>query len=267
MNYWRMSFRCGNHGYEMWEKCLELGVAGITYFPIVSTDLSKYKHPQEIAGWDKLKSTQKSSIKRFRFEFKKGDIIFTKKGNEIVGKGIITGNYKYTKKTSLVCPNNKIPWNHQIEVKWDEGFIPIKIQVGSQQHTVALLKQAEVKLILTAQKKSKVSDSDRDYFEGGGNRKEITFRKRNRALIEAKKSNSDGSCEICSFNYQEFYHKITKNYLEAHHLNPIHKRKHSEKTKLEEIALVCSNCHRIIHTEEPPIELDRMRKRLNKKKL
>jgi hypothetical protein len=41
MTVWRMSFRVGNQGYEMWPECLRLGAAGITYIPLAKTDPSR----------------------------------------------------------------------------------------------------------------------------------------------------------------------------------------------------------------------------------
>ena len=54
MKFWRMSFRAGNHGYEMWPHCLRLGVAAITYRPLATTDLSKYAKGEPKNFWDEL---------------------------------------------------------------------------------------------------------------------------------------------------------------------------------------------------------------------
>ncbi len=32
MNYWRMAFRIGDRGYEMWQDCYNRGIAAIGYY-------------------------------------------------------------------------------------------------------------------------------------------------------------------------------------------------------------------------------------------
>ena len=57
-------------------------------------------------------------------------------------------------------------------------------------------------------------------------------------------------CEICNFDFREHYPLplAEDGYAEAHHVRPL-----SEilgdvtETKLEDLILVCSNCHRMIH--------------------
>jgi len=43
MAAWRMAFRCGFNGFEMWDECLEHKVAIIEYSPFDDVDLSKYE--------------------------------------------------------------------------------------------------------------------------------------------------------------------------------------------------------------------------------
>jgi hypothetical protein len=80
MANWRMSFRVGNQGYEMWPDCLRLGVAAITYAPLAKVDLSKHLPgaPKEL--WDRLEPTQKASLRRVAYEMRAGDIIYVKQG-------------------------------------------------------------------------------------------------------------------------------------------------------------------------------------------
>lgn len=49
-------------------------------------------------------------------------------------------------------------------------------------------------------------------------------------------------CEVCNFSYQDFY---GEDYIECHHKIPINLGERI--TKLEDLALVCSNCHRMLH--------------------
>jgi 5-methylcytosine-specific restriction protein A len=88
------------------------------------------------------------------------------------------------------------------------------------------------------------------------------YRERNRSL-RAKKINSvliaGGSltCEVCEFDFAEKYGQRGQGYIECHHVEPLHVG--GEKVRsVKDLALLCSNCHRMIHTKPPwptPAEL------------
>ncbi len=58
------------------------------------------------------------------------------------------------------------------------------------------------------------------------------------------------ACEICDFNFAYFYGERGEGYIECHHIKPLHESGET-KTQLKDLALVCSNCHRIIHRKHP----------------
>lgn len=55
------------------------------------------------------------------------------------------------------------------------------------------------------------------------------------------------TCEICGFDFFEFYGEVGRGFIECHHRTPLASLTTTTKTRLEDLALVCSNCHRIIH--------------------
>lgn len=86
-------------------------------------------------------------------------------------------------------------------------------------------------------------------------------RERNRALVEAKKAGADShACEVCGFDALAVY---GVDYCEAHHLKPIAELVEESETRLEDLALVCANCHRVIHLFTPPLTLDQLRERMD----
>jgi len=54
-------------------------------------------------------------------------------------------------------------------------------------------------------------------------------------------------CEACGFDFYKIYGKIGEGYIEAHHVVPLSKINGETVTKLDDLALLCSNCHVIIH--------------------
>ncbi|GAA1441800.1 HNH endonuclease [Nocardiopsis tropica] len=54
------------------------------------------------------------------------------------------------------------------------------------------------------------------------------------------------ACEVCSFDFGRFYGPHGEGYIECHHVVPLHYIGESE-TRSADLALLCSNCHRMIH--------------------
>ena len=54
-------------------------------------------------------------------------------------------------------------------------------------------------------------------------------------------------CEACIFEFESFYGDIVKGYIECHHRTPLASMQLATKTKIDDLALVCSNCHRMLH--------------------
>jgi hypothetical protein len=81
-------------------------------------------------------------------------------------------------------------------------------------------------------------------------------RERSRKLVEAKKaavlaSGATLTCEVCSFDFSQKYGSWGAGFCEVHHKVPIAMSDSSTPTKLEDLAVLCSNCHRIIHRVDP----------------
>ena len=90
------------------------------------------------------------------------------------------------------------------------------------------------------------------------------IRERNQALIKRakdsfKKKHGHLYCEVCNFDFNKKYGDIGSDFIEAHHTVPISKLSGEVKTKLKDIALVCSNCHRMLHRKRPWLEMKQLK--------
>lgn len=54
-------------------------------------------------------------------------------------------------------------------------------------------------------------------------------------------------CEACSFDFEEKYGTLGKGFCEVHHKIPLSEIDGETETRLEDLAILCSNCHRMIH--------------------
>lgn len=66
-------------------------------------------------------------------------------------------------------------------------------------------------------------------------------------------------CEACTFDFSEWYGDAGNGFCEVHHLKPLaHKGRRT--TRLSDLAVVCSNCHRIIHRGRKMLSLQELRR-------
>lgn len=57
-------------------------------------------------------------------------------------------------------------------------------------------------------------------------------------------------CEVCAFDFGRTYGALGEGYIEVHHVTPLH-ISGSRETRLEDLACLCANCHRMCHRSRP----------------
>lgn len=75
---------------------------------------------------------------------------------------------------------------------------------------------------------------------------------RNQSLVRKRKAlalQRDGKleCGVCGFIFEEKYGSLGEGFIEAHHKIPVSRLRPGQRTKVKDIALVCANCHRMLH--------------------
>lgn len=90
------------------------------------------------------------------------------------------------------------------------------------------------------------------------------YRERDPKLAQQKKSQALEAigrlvCEACGFDFEVAYGDHGSGFIECHHTKPVSQLQPGEKTKIGELALVCSNCHRMIHRRRPWLSLAELR--------
>jgi 5-methylcytosine-specific restriction protein A len=78
------------------------------------------------------------------------------------------------------------------------------------------------------------------------------LRERKPHLVAAKKREAllrTGAlvCEVCGFDFETEYGALGIGYMECHHVVPLAEAAHERSVCLSDLALVCANCHRMIH--------------------
>jgi 5-methylcytosine-specific restriction enzyme A len=80
-------------------------------------------------------------------------------------------------------------------------------------------------------------------------------RERNRGLVSRKqkavlKDTGRLACEVCGFEFGDAYGEHGSDYIEVHHRRPL-AESGPTRTRLTDLAVVCANCHRMLHRGKP----------------
>ena len=80
------------------------------------------------------------------------------------------------------------------------------------------------------------------------------YYERNSGVVRKKKKeaalNGPLKCCVCNFDFGERYGELGKGYIECHHTVPVSQLS-GVKTKVTDLVLVCSNCHKMLHRRRP----------------
>jgi 5-methylcytosine-specific restriction protein A len=74
------------------------------------------------------------------------------------------------------------------------------------------------------------------------------------------------TCQVCGFDYGARYGEIGRGFAEVHHLALLASSRGRIKVDVAtDVAVLCANCHRMIHKQKPdPFTLDELRAQLRK---
>ncbi|WP_430410755.1 HNH endonuclease [Kordia sp.] len=84
---------------------------------------------------------------------------------------------------------------------------------------------------------------------------------------EAKKIHGV-NCSVCGFNFEEFYGSWGKGFIEVHHTQPLSENKGLEvfTDPEKDLAVVCANCHRMIHKKrDVTLSLEELKEKIRNK--
>jgi 5-methylcytosine-specific restriction enzyme A len=107
-------------------------------------------------------------------------------------------------------------------------------------------------------------ESEFEAIEGRLLRGEHVRRERCAELVKRKKAaalRAHGrlTCEVCGFDFKEAYGDVGDGFIECHHILPLASLAPGLKTHLKDLALVCANCHRMLHAGRRLLTLEELR--------
>lgn len=90
------------------------------------------------------------------------------------------------------------------------------------------------------------------------------IRERSGKLVSAKKNEAFKQygrlcCEACGFDFSRKYGPKGAGLIDVHHTKPVHTLSQGDVTRLEDLALLCANCHRVVHSSKKWLTVQQVR--------
>lgn len=104
--------------------------------------------------------------------------------------------------------------------------------------------------VASAQQRDREKLDNRETYPQEENRKVVAIhlrRERSGWLATQRKERDNYTCTVCSLHFPDRYGPLGHAFAEAHHRVPLSKVKKCVMTKIDDLATVCANCHRMLH--------------------
>jgi 5-methylcytosine-specific restriction enzyme A len=88
-------------------------------------------------------------------------------------------------------------------------------------------------------------------------RRERDPKLKGKKLADVRRRGEPIACEVCNFDFERVYGARGAGYIECHHRVALSLTGQT-KTRLSDLVLLCSNCHRMIHRRRPWLTIDEL---------
>ena len=106
--------------------------------------------------------------------------------------------------------------------------------------------------------------SDREYMVGTVHQVFINAFERNPNARRECLDYHGLQCAVCLMSFEQRYGPIGKGFIHVHHKKPLASREVYNLDPVEDLVPVCPNCHAMLHTYDPPLTVDELKKAMQK---
>jgi HNH endonuclease len=108
-----------------------------------------------------------------------------------------------------------------------------------------------------------LTEDDAEFPEGAVSLRQHLARERNSKFVRLakqlfKEKHGRLFCQVCQFDFSRAYGPLGEDYIEAHHTIPVSELRPGSFTRPEDLAMVCANCHRMLHRRRPWLAMDEL---------
>ena len=182
---------------------------------------------------------------------------------QVAGATGVAGNASSVDIDAIAVAVERLTSGGEVADSFDQAIAEVLEEVGDQSE-IANAAAAIRRNVEPAAEPEAPGESAPDITEAVEGRVLTTVhvrRERSRALRAAKiRAASDLSCEACGFDFVATYGDRGEGFVECHHRLPLNELDPDSPTRLEDLALLCANCHRMIHVKKPWLTVDELRR-------
>ncbi len=133
----------------------------------------------------------------------------------------------------------------------------------SESDAQRLLRAATVPQKLLSRLQTTTRTSEEETFAEGIKRT-VARAERNARLRVAAKEKWGMKCYCCGFDFEQFYGSMARGAAVVHHLELFTSNDKKRKTTVEDVRVVCANCHYVLHLTKSPMGVDDLKKVVSK---
>jgi 5-methylcytosine-specific restriction protein A len=101
---------------------------------------------------------------------------------------------------------------------------------------------------------------DEEYVEGAIREVTVNAYERSAAARQACIDHWGTECCVCGFNFGEAYGDLGEGYIHVHHLVSLAEiGEEYEVNPVKDLRPICPNCHAMIHSQDPPLTVKKLR--------
>jgi predicted HNH restriction endonuclease len=127
----------------------------------------------------------------------------------------------------------------------------------SRGHTVIDRRDGALDVVVNDDDESSFSEGKEKYLIHRSRERDSTITRKAKAV--RLRDTGTLSCDICDFDFYKKYGKLGLGFIEAHHKIPVSELDGNTKTKISDLALVCSNCHRMLHRQKATMQISKLK--------
>ena len=142
----------------------------------------------------------------------------------------------------------------------------LPLAFASSNEAIFAFLQGFVDMVLTVvpvEEENRVEDDEVEakwYEEGAKGQRVANHYERSRRNRQFCLDTYGYVCQVCGFDFEHEYGELGKEYAEVHHLEPVSAMAAPrELNPLEDLVVLCSNCHSMVHRKIPPITPNELR--------
>ncbi len=142
------------------------------------------------------------------------------------------------------------------------GLRDLGFKASQGYHDGALADQIGINLLGSTQSSpdEKLDMVDVQVLEGERVQRELSVIKRSKKIVAQAKARHKPVCWACNLDFSEKYGPLGVGYIECHHVDQLSGREGTNQiTSVEDLALLCSNCHRMVHMKTPCLTVAELR--------